>query len=169
MTTVLVPAYRPDGRLPALLSALRRLDPHLDLLVVDDGSPGPVLEQCRALGATVLHHAGNRGKGAALRTGFAHVALVSPGSAVVTADADGQHLPGDVVRVAAAVGDGTGVGGAGAGWCWGCGPSAGTTSRCGRGWATGCPPSSCARRPGGRWPTPRPGCAGSPRTCCPGC
>lgn len=115
MTTVLVPAYRPDGRLPALLSALRRLDPHLDLLVVDDGSPGPVLEQCRALGATVLHHAGNRGKGAALRTGFAHVALVSPGSAVVTADADGQHLPGDVVRVAAAVGDGTGVGGAGAG------------------------------------------------------
>ncbi len=69
----------------------------------------------RALGATVLHHAQNRGKGAALRTGFAHVALVSPGSSVVTADADGQHLPEDVVRVAAAVGDGTGVGSAGAG------------------------------------------------------
>lgn len=106
MTTVLVPAYRPDGRLPALLSALRRLDPRLDLVVVDDGSPGPVLDACRALGATVLHHEVNRGKGAALRTGFAHVALVSPGSAVVTADADGQHLPEDVVRVARAVGDG---------------------------------------------------------------
>ncbi|SCX44630.1 Glycosyltransferase involved in cell wall bisynthesis [Klenkia marina] len=111
MTTVLVPAYRPDGRLPALLSALRRLDPHLDLLVVDDGSPGPVLDDCRALGATVLHHGVNRGKGAALRSGFAHVALVSPGSAVVTADADGQHLPEDVVRVARAVPAGTGTGG----------------------------------------------------------
>ncbi|SDN86937.1 Glycosyltransferase involved in cell wall bisynthesis [Klenkia soli] len=110
MTVVLVPAYRPDGRLPALLAALRRLDPRLDLLVVDDGSPGPVLEECRALGATVLHHGVNRGKGAALRTGFAHVALVSPGSAVVTADADGQHLPEDVVRVAAAVGAGVVLG-----------------------------------------------------------
>ncbi|MEU7869142.1 hypothetical protein [Dactylosporangium sp. NPDC049140] len=43
----------------------------------DDGS-GPaaaaVLDAARALGATVLHHPANRGKGAALKTGLAHIA-----------------------------------------------------------------------------------------------
>ena len=111
-TVLLVPAYQPDRRLPALLSAVRRLDPTIDLLVVDDGSDAASAEAfaaCRSLGATVLHHGVNRGKGAALRTGFAHVELVSPASAVVTADADGQHLPEDVVRVAARVGEDPGM------------------------------------------------------------
>ncbi|GAA4312337.1 hypothetical protein GCM10023162_18200 [Klenkia terrae] len=98
---LLVPAYQPDERLPALLSAVARLDPSIDLVVVDDGSgPTPVFDACRALGAVVLRHGVNRGKGAALRAGLAHVLLVSPSAAVVTADADGQHLPEDVVRVA---------------------------------------------------------------------
>jgi glycosyltransferase involved in cell wall biosynthesis len=102
VTVLLVPAFQPDGRLPALLAAVRRLDPALELLVVDDGSdPTPVFDACRSLGATVLHHGVNRGKGAALRTGLAHVALLHPDAAVVTADADGQHLPSDVVAVAA--------------------------------------------------------------------
>jgi len=105
VTVLLVPAFQPDGRLPALLAAVRRLDPALELLVVDDGSdPTPVFDACRSLGATVLHHGVNRGKGAALRTGLAHVALLHPDAAVVTADADGQHLPSDVVAVAARLG-----------------------------------------------------------------
>ncbi len=106
-TVLLVPAHQPDERLPALLSAVARLDPSIDLVVVDDGSaPTPVFDACRALGAVVLHHGVNRGKGAALRTGLAHVLLVSPAAAVVTADADGQHLPEDVVRVAGRAPDG---------------------------------------------------------------
>jgi glycosyltransferase involved in cell wall biosynthesis len=103
---LLVPAYRPGGELLALLTSVRQLDPTLELLVVDDGSgeaSAPALAAARGLGATVLHHEANRGKGAALRTGLAHVALVWPHAGVVTADADGQHLPEDVVAAAARV------------------------------------------------------------------
>jgi len=103
---LLVPAYQPDGELLSLLAAVRQLDPALELLVVDDGSAeasAPALAAARELGATVLHHEANRGKGAALRSGLAHVARIWPQAGVVTADADGQHLPEDVVAAAARV------------------------------------------------------------------
>jgi len=49
----------------------------------------------------VLAHAENLGKGASLKTGLDYIASAFPGSAgVVTADADGQHSPADIVRVA---------------------------------------------------------------------
>lgn len=41
----------------------------------------------------------NRGKGAALKAGFAHVAALRPGAPVVCADADGQHALADIVAV----------------------------------------------------------------------
>ncbi|MGZ8710821.1 MAG: glycosyltransferase family 2 protein, partial [Thermoanaerobaculia bacterium] len=52
-------------------------------------------------GAHVLWHAQNRGKGAALRTGFTW-ALQNDYDAVITLDADGQHLPKEVPRFLAA-------------------------------------------------------------------
>lgn len=99
--TVLVPAYEPDERLVRLVRALR--DAGLPVLVVDDGSgPGsrPVLDAAAAAGAVVVHHAVNRGKGEALRTGFAWLAREQPGRDVVCADCDGQHAPADVLAVA---------------------------------------------------------------------
>src|SRR4029077_1048749 len=50
----------------------------------------------------VLVHAVNRGKGNALKTAFNQFLLTTPvdSPGVVTADADGQHLPDDVRRVA---------------------------------------------------------------------
>lgn len=105
---VVVPAYRPDERLVRLVDDLagRGLT---DVLVVDDGS-GPahaaVLDAAARRGARVLRHDANRGKGAALRTAFAHLVEHRPGADVVTADADGQHAPDDVAAVAAAVRDG---------------------------------------------------------------
>lgn len=108
MTVVLVPAYEPDRRLVDLVAALRGC-PETQLLVVDDGSGAgstPVFEAVRGLGAVVMRHAANRGKGAALRTGFAEVGRRWPGEAVVCADADGQHRPEDVRLVAAHVADG---------------------------------------------------------------
>ncbi|MCM0678715.1 glycosyltransferase family 2 protein, partial [Micromonospora phytophila] len=73
------------------------------VVVVDDGSDetaARVLDGARGLGCTVLRHGTNRGKGAALKTGFRHVAEAHPGRDVVCADADGQHRVADVLRVA---------------------------------------------------------------------
>jgi glycosyltransferase involved in cell wall biosynthesis len=100
---VLIPAYQPDHRLVELVG---ELDRH-HVLVVDDGS-GPayaeVFDRARIAGAEVISLEHNRGKGFALRTGFAHAAARYPGHDVVCADSDGQHRPADIEAVAARVG-----------------------------------------------------------------
>ena len=54
--------------------------------------------------AKLLVHGRNRGKGAALKTGFAWIRANQSGTkGVVTADADGQHTVADITRVAEAV------------------------------------------------------------------
>ncbi|MGG5259483.1 GtrA family protein [Phycicoccus avicenniae] len=100
---VLVPAYEPDGRLVDLVRDLRAARPDLHVLVVDDGS-GPdfaaVFARAARAGAVVVHHDVNRGKGRALKTGFARAGVLWPGEDVVCADSDGQHRPEDVLTVA---------------------------------------------------------------------
>jgi len=103
---VLIPAYEPDGRLLELLDALRTAAPDAHLLVVDDGSgPAyrPIFDGAAARGARVLAHPVNRGKGAALKTGFRFGTDTWPGEDVVCADSDGQHDVGDILAVAARV------------------------------------------------------------------
>ena len=65
------------------------------VVVVDDGSTDGTAAAARAAGAEVVRHPANRGKGAALQTGFDHLGS-SPFDAIVTLDADGQHDPGDI-------------------------------------------------------------------------
>ena len=67
---LVIPALEPDGRLPALLRALGP-DWSGPAVVVDDGSSAaaqPYFAEAERLGATVLRHPANRGKGAALKT-----------------------------------------------------------------------------------------------------
>jgi len=58
------------------------------------------------MGCTVLTHEKNRGKGRALKTGFQHILTKTyEDTGVVTADADGQHLVEDIIRVAVEISD----------------------------------------------------------------
>ncbi|HEY3547662.1 MAG TPA: bifunctional glycosyltransferase family 2/GtrA family protein [Propionicimonas sp.] len=104
---VLIPSFEPDDRLTHLVRDLVGIA-GIQVLVVDDGSGpgyGAVFGQALLAGAEVLTHPVNRGKGAALRNGFAHVRAHHPEEPVVCADSDGQHTLLDILRVAAAVGD----------------------------------------------------------------
>jgi glycosyltransferase involved in cell wall biosynthesis len=69
------------------------------VLVVDDGSTDRTLD---ALGGIpevhVARHAGNLGKGAAIRTGLAW-AREREFERAITIDGDGQHDPGDIPRI----------------------------------------------------------------------
>ena len=98
---VLIPAYKPDDRLTELVKELR--DKNLDVLLVDDGGGQTfkkIFDDCRALGAEVAVHAVNQGKGRALKTGINAALLLWPDlSGIVTADADGQHTPADILRL----------------------------------------------------------------------
>lgn len=100
---VLIPAYEPGPALPRLVDDLFAADPDVEVVVVDDGSGDAyrdVFAAVEASGAAVLGCEANRGKGAALRTGFRHVLDEHPRDDVVTADADGQHTARDILHVA---------------------------------------------------------------------
>lgn len=103
---VLIPAYEPDDHLVGLVTDIAADDPTQRIVVVDDGSGSAfrrIFDAVRSCGADVITHPVNRGKGAALRTGFAHIAAAFPGDDVVTADCDGQHTLTDIRRVAVAL------------------------------------------------------------------
>lgn len=89
----LIPAFREADRIGPVIERARRVVP--TVVVVDDGSPDATADVARAAGATVIRHEVNRGKGAALRTGFEY-ARNAGFDAVITLDADGQHDPGDI-------------------------------------------------------------------------
>lgn len=95
----LIPAYQAQRSLAQVLGELRRHDAQAQILVVDDGSTDGSGDVARALGAEVLAHGQNAGKGAALRTGFEWLAARGFSSAV-TVDADGQHRAEDALRLA---------------------------------------------------------------------
>lgn len=104
---LLIPAYKPSEGLPELVQSVLKIrdSPFTSVLVVDDGS-GPefssIFRRLESLPAVcVVRHAVNLGKGAALKTGFNTALVRWPEAAgVVTADADGQHAPADIVSVA---------------------------------------------------------------------
>lgn len=105
MTTVLIPAYEPDEKLLQLIADLKAAC-RCRIVVVDDGSGedyGGLFESARQAGCIVLTHDHNLGKGRALKTGFAFLKKAGETGGVVCADSDGQHLPADIVRIAAAV------------------------------------------------------------------
>jgi glycosyltransferase involved in cell wall biosynthesis len=69
------------------------------VIVVDDGSTDSTSNIARSAGARVVRHERNRGKGAALRTGFEEARALGATTAV-TVDADGQHPADEAVRLA---------------------------------------------------------------------
>jgi putative flippase GtrA len=104
---LLVPAFRPGNGLVDLVKAFYATgsNPKWDVIVVVDDGSGPAYanvfdEISRIPGVQVVPHAVNLGKGAALKSGINFILCAYPGIAgVVTADADGQHDPADIVRV----------------------------------------------------------------------
>ena len=97
---VVAPSFNNAGQLPAVLAGVDRLDLPA-VVVVDDGSTdatAAVLADWAAADPdrrTVLTHAANRGKAAALRTAFAH-AHAAGHTHAVTIDTDGQLSPADI-------------------------------------------------------------------------
>lgn len=99
---VVIPAYKPEKALIGLTEELASKG-FSEIIVVDDGSGeefSAIFEQVKNNGCTLLVHEQNKGKGRALKTSFEYVLKQDrPYKAVVTADADGQHLLKDIVNV----------------------------------------------------------------------
>lgn len=104
---VVIPSLKPDQGLIGYISELAA-EGFGKLIIVDDGS-GPAYEEIfktlkKQKNCVVLTHRTNRGKGAALKTGYRYIAdQMEDCQAVLTADSDGQHMVRDVKRVAYAL------------------------------------------------------------------
>lgn len=68
------------------------------VIVIDDGSSDGTCEVAAVAGAVVIRHERNQGKGMALNTAFRAARDYEP-DVVVTLDADGQHLPEELVQI----------------------------------------------------------------------
>lgn len=99
---VVIPAYQAAATVAAVVARARTVAP---VYLVDDGSSDATGDSGRRMGAMVLTHAANRGKGVALATGIA-TALAAGADVIVTLDADGQHPPEEIPRLIAPIADG---------------------------------------------------------------
>jgi glycosyltransferase involved in cell wall biosynthesis len=103
---IIIPAYKPNMGLLDIVRSLKQIFKYL--IIVNDGSGDEYLNifhDVESMGCTVLHHYVNMGKGRALKTAFneaIHIMKehgeVSWGG-VITADADGQHMIEDIVKI----------------------------------------------------------------------
>jgi len=92
--TAILPAYNEEITIGSVVLLTRKYADRV--IVVDDGSQDRTAEVAEMAGAKVIRHSQNRGKGAALKTGFA--SLNSP-DIIVTIDTDGQHDPADIPKL----------------------------------------------------------------------
>ena len=104
--TVVIPVYNEVGTIRELIERVRAVPLVTEIIVVDDcstdGTRDVLASLDPALGVRSLFHPVNRGKGAALRTGFA----AATGDAVVIQDADLEYDPNQYGRLIEPILDG---------------------------------------------------------------
>jgi glycosyltransferase involved in cell wall biosynthesis len=97
-----VPAYNESATVASVVRAIKARAPGVDVLVIDDGSTDDTRGRAEAAGARVLRHPFNLGIGGAVQSGFAY-ALDNEYDFMVQVDGDGQHDPGEIARLEAAM------------------------------------------------------------------
>lgn len=89
---VVLPAFNAEKTLSPVVRGLRQSLPGAYIIGVNDGSPDGTGALLRSVCDRTIEFPANRGKGAALRAGFA-AALEKDFQRVLTIDSDGQHDP----------------------------------------------------------------------------
>jgi len=104
--SVVIPVYNEQASLRDVVQRVEGVDYDKEIILVDDGSTDgsrEILEEYKDReGYHVLFHARNRGKGAALRTGFA----CATGDVIIIQDADLEYNPKDYAMLLEPILDG---------------------------------------------------------------
>jgi glycosyltransferase involved in cell wall biosynthesis len=97
-----IPAYNESATITDVIHRLRERAPQFDPLIVDDGSTDDTAQLGARLGARVLRMPFNLGIGGAVQAGFLY-ALENGYDYVAQVDGDGQHEPGELPKLLAAM------------------------------------------------------------------
>lgn len=98
--TAIIPAFNEEVSVGSIVLHAKQ---HADrVIVIDDGSTDRTAEMAELAGAEVVHHTFNKGKGAALKTGF-EAASQNGAEVIITMDSDGQHDPDEISNLAAPI------------------------------------------------------------------
>jgi glycosyltransferase involved in cell wall biosynthesis len=97
--SIVIPVYNERNTLGEILRRVRAVPIPKEIIVVDDGSTDGTRDVLKSLEGEldlrILYHEKNRGKGAALKTGFQEAA----GSIILVQDADLEYDPGEYGRL----------------------------------------------------------------------
>lgn len=97
--SVIIPAFNEADGIGDVIKKIKtvtqKLDKHVEIIVIDDGSKDDTAKNASKAGARVIQHPYNIGNGAAVKTGIRH----AHGKILVTMDGDGQHNPQDIPRL----------------------------------------------------------------------
>jgi glycosyltransferase involved in cell wall biosynthesis len=104
--SVVIPAYNEAQTIRQVIERVRNCGIDCEIIVVDDGSRDGTRELLQSMAADprlkIVMHQGNRGKGAALKTGFEQAS----GQFVVIQDADLEYDPRDFEKLLVVLTDG---------------------------------------------------------------
>ena len=101
MNIIVIPAYEPSNELAKLVDSLKELSKAV-ILVVNDGSGTEFETRFKFdLPIHVIGYPKNRGKGYAIKYALQYIKEQGWRGTVITADADGQHKPEDIMHVLA--------------------------------------------------------------------
>jgi len=98
LLSVIVPVYNEVKTIRQILEKIDSVAIEKEIIVVDDGSTdgtGKVLRDIKYPNLKVIHHSGNRGKGAAFLTGLAN----ATGEFVIIQDADLEYDPMEYAKL----------------------------------------------------------------------
>lgn len=95
--SAVIPAYNEARSIGSVVAIAKK---YVDqVIVVDDGSTDMTAEIARRVGAVVVEHDTNSGKGTALNTGFQKARELFYPGIIVVLDGDWQHLPEELPQV----------------------------------------------------------------------
>jgi len=104
LLSVIVPVYNEAGTIKEILRKIESLDIDKEIIVVNDGScdgTENMLSEVKGNNIKVIHHATNRGKGAAFLTGLENAS----GEFVIIQDADLEYDPAEYLKLLEVVKD----------------------------------------------------------------
>src|SRR3989344_2291575 len=80
----IIPAFNEESTIKKVLKVVKKVRTINEIIVVDDGSIDDTFKKAKQKGVKVIKHKVNKGKGAAIKTGFKH----SHGDIILFLDAD---------------------------------------------------------------------------------